>query len=217
MIVDRVRKLLALSRDSGATESEASAAAAKAAGLMMAHNISERDVERSGSRVTRGDTLRGDAYRRWLRWSSAVLMNVGVLQVSEDSFVFVGRAENVCGAQDTFDMLVAAVERLYKLGLPTGMTQRQRAEWRRSWKDACARRVYSRACGVVAERRLGLPSVGASGALVVQMESTLRGEVDEFFDAMGIRTKTRAVKASCGSGTSAGWAAGESVELQRRV
>jgi len=214
--IAKVRKLLALARDAGATENESGVAADLAARVMLAHNISELEVSRAASPVTRGDVLDRDGWRKWVAWTAARLMNVGSLTAG-DGFVFVGRAENVAGAQDVYGFVCGGVERAYKAGLPRGMTKSARAEWRRSFKGACAQRIYSRAVEMCASHeRIGVD--GVAGALVVSVRGTLLAEVEDFFAGVGARkAPARNVAVARGSGAGAGWIAGGSVAIVRGV
>lgn len=84
---------------------------------------------------------------------------------------FVGREENCELAEQTAFWLMRQVELLYKQNLPRGLSQSVRAEFRRTFKAACALRVRDRAIALMYEmRRNDAKAQEATGqnALVVQ-------------------------------------------------
>lgn len=182
---------------------------------------------------------------------------------------FIGREENVELAEQTAFWLMRQVELLYKQSLPKGMTQSARAEFRRTFKAACAHRVYQRAVVLMREMRMNqhaAQEATGQNALVVQgYFEQLRKENADFFkptpeaqarieqrrqeyeameqrrrDAMtpaereeedreierqrkkearaaARRKGPRARTLPTGSGTSAGYAAGDRVQLRKEV
>jgi hypothetical protein len=124
-IVERVRKLLALAEDGGATEAEAQLAAEKARELMAEHGLSTATVEAHGGQgeARAKVELQGKADKWW----QPPLMEA----ICETCFVFVerkyrndragrtlgagyrmiGRESGVATAQVLFDYLCATVER----------------------------------------------------------------------------------------------------------
>jgi hypothetical protein len=84
---------------------------------------------------------------------------------------FVGREENIELAEQTAFWLMRQVELLYKQNLPRGLSQSVRAQYRKTFKAACAYRVNERASALMAEmRRNDQAAQAATGqnALVVQ-------------------------------------------------
>lgn len=84
---------------------------------------------------------------------------------------FVGREENVELAEQTAFWLMRQVELLYKQNLPRGLSQSVRAQYRKTFKAACAYRVNERAATLMAEMRRNDQTAQAatgSNALVVQ-------------------------------------------------
>lgn len=85
--------------------------------------------------------------------------------------LFVGREENVESAEMTMFWLMRQVELLYKQNLPRGMTQSARAEYRKTFKAACAHRILMRARELMFEMRSNERAAQAAtgqNALVVQ-------------------------------------------------
>lgn len=84
---------------------------------------------------------------------------------------FIGREENVELAEQTAFWLMRQVELLYKEHLPRGLTQAVRAQYRKTFKAACAHRVAERAYALMREmKRDNAAAQKATGqnALVVQ-------------------------------------------------
>ena len=65
-------------------------------------------------------------------------------------FAFIGRPDNTDAAEMTMMWLTQQIKELYKANLPKGLTQPQRQEFRKTFKVACAHRVYLRAAEFVA-------------------------------------------------------------------
>lgn len=84
---------------------------------------------------------------------------------------FVGREENIELAEQTAFWLMRQVELLYKQNLPRGLSQAVRAQYRKTFKAACAHRVYQRAVELMKQMRTNQEAAQrATGqnALVVQ-------------------------------------------------
>lgn len=84
---------------------------------------------------------------------------------------FVGREENIELAEQTAFWLMRQVELLYKEHLPRGLSQSVRAQYRKTFKAACAHRVYERACILMREMRYSdtaAQKATGQNALVVQ-------------------------------------------------
>lgn len=182
---------------------------------------------------------------------------------------FVGREENIEMAEQTAFWLMRQVELLYKQNLPRGLTQSVRAQYRKTFKAACAHRVYHRAIALMREMRMNnsaAQSATGQNALVVQdYFKTLNQENSAYWDltpeqkaraaeqqrlrdereearrnaltpaerdaedrekererkkeerAAARRKGPRARTLPTGVGTSAGYAAGDRVQLRREV
>ncbi len=98
---------------------------------------------------------------------------------------FVGREENIELAEQTAFWLMRQVELLYKQHLPRGLSQTVRAQYRKTFKAACAYRVNERASTLMYEMRRNDQAAQAatgSNALVVQSYfEQLKRENDDFF------------------------------------
>lgn len=110
---------------------------------------------------------------------------------------FIGREENVELAEQTAFWLMRQVELLYKQNLPKGLSQTVRAQYRKTFKAACAHRVYQRAISLMRDMRMNnaaAQSATGQNALVVQgYFETLRKENDAYWE-MTPEQKARAAE-----------------------
>ena len=99
---------------------------------------------------------------------------------------FVGREENIELAEQTAFWLMRQVELLYKQHLPRGLSQSVRAQYRKTFKAACAHRVYQRAIQLMRDMRMNdraAQTATGQNALVVQgYFETLRKENAAFWE-----------------------------------
>lgn len=220
----RIVKLLNLSRDRGASEAEAATAMTMATKMMLLHGIKEADLQTSKSVAGRSENTELD--RDWQEIIADISGKLfGCLTLFSKSaingapvFYYIGRPENHEAAKQTFNFLCDQVERLYKNGLPRGMSQRDRANFRRTFKFACASRIFHRGLALIEEMKRGEHTQDVAGgtALVVQgYFDKLADEVDEFLVKTGMNIRMKKAKPrSFGLGTTAGHAAGNAVNLR---
>lgn len=225
-IKSKIVKLLALSRDRGASEAEAATAMTMATKMMLLHGINESELQTSKAVAGRSENTKLE--RDWQEIIAQAAGNLfgcmalftKALATGQPVFYYIGRPENHDAAKATFNYLCDQVERLYKAGLPPGMTQKNRANFRRTFKYACASRIYHRAAELVDEMKRGEHTQGANGtALVVQgYFDKLADEVEEFLKQakMDIRVKHSKPRAY-GLGSAAGHAAGNAVNIRSAV
>jgi hypothetical protein len=231
-VKDKIAKLLALAKDKGANENEAAVAMNFAMKMMLQHNLQMSEFEQGKAREV--GAKEGASKEVDNRWEIIIAQAAGVLYgcrpisirgYGQEYFKFVGRADNNDASMVTFDYLTDQVERLYKSNLPKGMTQRARAEYRRTFKEACACRVYARAKDLMrdvmrdeqqAQALLGRAQAGS--ALVVQGHfEQLSKEVDAFMAGAGVKIKTKPMSIRSGNGSRDGSAAGNQVNLRQQV
>jgi hypothetical protein len=217
MTIDTIRKLLRLARDKGASEAEAASALAMAQKLMMQHNIEHiDDADPDVNKAVRGEWMhinRDDKWEILVGGAVAKLFTCRhVLIKRGGSHQFVGKPENVRVAEVTFVWVCEQVEELYRLGLRTfksetgRLSKETRGNFRRSFKEACARRIYHRVNEIVAHARNEIPE---HMALVVVDQSL--AQADELLKGTK-EMRTQAFRPGLGSG--AGYAAGDNVKLQ---
>lgn len=153
-----VNKLLALSRDSGATEAEASLAAEKAQALMTEHNLSMANIEAAGgSSGNDGKRIKdGIGNRASYKWQRTLMSALAELNfcfckeeykyhrhtTSFDGYQLIGRAANVVSTRTMFEYLLQTIDRLAKAEVQDPAQCFTR--YAHSFKEGCADRVIER-------------------------------------------------------------------------
>lgn len=163
-----VNKLLALSKDGGATEAEARLAAEKAQALMEQHNLSMAHIEATGgSSGDEGQRVKdGFSHRQVYKWQRTLMAQIAELNFcfcreefetrkkwNEDQYrttrtsVFngyqiIGRAANVVSTKTMFEYLVHTIERLAREDVkdPAQFFTR----YAHSFKEGCSDRITER-------------------------------------------------------------------------
>ncbi len=120
-VIEKVQKLLTLSKDAGATEHEAQVAAAMAQKLLEAHNLDMASIGHTAKGSQRSDNkLKGGLYK-WQRelWRAVSELNFcmywsikGLKAGSTYEHRILGRQENVIGTQVMAEYLQGTVERI---------------------------------------------------------------------------------------------------------
>lgn len=231
-IKEKIAKLLAVAHDKGATENEAATAMQMAMRLMTQHGITEADFKKIEKKAIEGAAMEAD--KRWMQWmANAAGKLYGAKSVryrhpiNGDTVRFVGREDIIDAAQLTYGWLCAQIETFYKQALPRGLSKNERAEFRRTFKEGCALRVYARVEDLVKEmmandaaasEALALPAAKTGTALaIISHRQELEDEVEAFFAEAGIRKSNRQVSVRYGTGTAAGHRAGDRVKLRQEV
>lgn len=166
-IVERIKKLLALSRDGGATEAEANLAAEKAGELMRAHNLSMATLEAAGGTAEGGKRTEGRAERRAMyKWQQNLMATVGHVNfchvdvmwgkhVRRDGsmapnvkstprgYRLIGREANVVAATEMFDYLIESITRILMVEL-NGDSSRVMSRFANSFREGCSDRLRER-------------------------------------------------------------------------
>jgi hypothetical protein len=114
--------------------------------------------------------------------------------------------------------LVSEVERLYKINLPRGMSKIDRANFRSTFKYACARRIAARAWAIMETLRnddaKAIAATGSRALVVVQSIDAMLAEANALLGdvkSIAIRPKRP------GLGTALGREAGNTVKLQKQL
>ena len=134
----------------------------------------------------------------------------------------VGEAHNREACKLMYEYLCKEVEKFYKIYLPKGMTQRDRANFRRTFKFACAVRLSTRAREIIRELRtneqVAQEHTGSTALVVSNYFTNQLNEIEKWLVDQGIRLiHTKSKGRSGGLGTSAGLEAGNSINLQRKL
>lgn len=220
-IKNKIIKLFALANDKGASEDEAATAMRMAMGLMAKHGIDQSTLGNEIPRAKKGSRVsaRFEQYQIILAGAAAHLYGCRIIMYDggRAGLVFVGRPDNIDAGELTLFFLAKQLEALYKQSLPKGLTQRQRSDYRKSFKWACAQRVNNRVWALVRYMQSSdTAALNATGskALVV------KGHFDQMFaeaDAQMSDVTPGDLKPKFGSGTNAGFTAGDRVKLREEL
>jgi len=122
--VSLAKKLLALSKDSGATEAEASIAASKAMELLAAHNLDISIMEsHGGAKEARGKETRSGGLYKWQRtlWRAIAELNFCLYETVKGTHSggtfrheLIGRKVNVASCYHLGDYLEKTIERMVR-------------------------------------------------------------------------------------------------------
>lgn len=213
MIIDRIRKLLALARDKGASEAEAATAMEMASKLMLQHNIKESEVDEKKEEpgLFPGVYPSADEWEYNLAAAAAKIYSCKEFEASvrgQKVIGFVGLKENCEAALETLKWLVEQGEAQYKQSLPKGLSKSERAEFRRTFKFGLSLRVLDTAQQIVEKNKLT-----GKALMVIDQQ---KAEAEEALGNMGGRQRARRSK-DLRSGHIAGFVAGENVKLNERT
>lgn len=188
-MIDKIRKLLALASNNP-NEEEAAVAMAKAQELMIKHGIEQDQLVEKKPGVVYGEKVEFDKWEEWACGAaSAVCGTKALFYRSEGYFKFIGRPDNIQASAMLYLFICDQIEKLYKISLPKGMTQKERAMYRKSFKYAAASAVLRKAREI--EQNTTIP--GTSTELVVLHNQTLKDEIEDFLANVELK-KPRAQK-----------------------
>lgn len=222
-IHDKIRALLNTANDARGNDNERANAERIASMLMMRHGIAKDEL---GEKATVIDGNKFEIAYKWYRFAAsaaAELYGVKPFYTTGGPVLlcrFIGRPENIEAAQDTLAFYLLQVESLYKFHLPKGMTKKERADYRKTFKDQCAFRIYERVVKIVAEQTRATTKVSHATALVVlEHREQLKLEADDHISKMSGVRRMKGVKVHSRSATAAidGRRAGDAVDLNRKV
>jgi hypothetical protein len=215
-IKDKIRKLLALSADKGATEDEAASALRMAMALMAKHGIEQDQlgVEKPKSRVGKVAAQAMQQYQVLVAQAAGHLYGCKVMTYNhgKSGFSFVGRPDNIDAAEDTCLWLFKQVEAIYKEALPPGLTQQARARFRKHFKNGCALRIWHRVQKLITDQDM-VKATGSNAMVVKGYFEGLMAEAAQVLEERGV-VKGRASKIRY---SDQGYAAGDTVKLRREA
>lgn len=187
---ERIAKLLNMTVENGCSEDEAENAMRMAAGLAARVGISLEAVRPAGEAKPKINEKRiykqMKVYESFCTEAAAVLYGVDCYapNYGKNGFWFTGREENIELAEQTQLWLVSQVEQLYKQALPRGLSKRDRAEFRGSFKDACAERIYSRARELIrkmkTDQAAAQEATGSNALVVAGYFDMLKQEIRDY-------------------------------------
>lgn len=159
-IINRIRKLMSLTADRGASEAEASLAAEHVQRLLAEHNLSIAAIEMSGASSGEGGkrVREGVNTRQVYKWQRSLMNAVAELNFCKaftkftkhykkaaifEGYELIGRVDNVTSAQVMFEYLQQTIERLAREDVGGDATQFF-TKYAHSFKHGCSDRVVSR-------------------------------------------------------------------------
>lgn len=193
---EKMKKLLNMTVENGCTEDEQESAMRMAAGLAARAGIeSELESIKNSNNAsapkraikTKRVSQEFKIHQILAAQAAAELYGVRLYTYGggKHGLEFLGREENCEMAEQTMFWLMRQVELLYKQNLPRGLSQSVRAEFRKTFKAACAHRVYERARNLMWDMKMNEQSAKAAtgqNALVVQgYFKQLETEITEYF------------------------------------
>lgn len=191
----RLEAMLRMTQANGATEDEADTAMRLAAALAAKHGIDLDQLAQSTGapkpkivRAGKRDAM--PIHQAFAARAAARLVGVRcvVFDQGKAGFEFVGRESLIEATEELMFWLFRQIEELYKVALAARsqelgrtMTSRERGEFRKTFKPACAHRVFNRAQDIAYDMRHGGTSVDTHNALTVQNYfETLEEEIHDF-------------------------------------
>jgi hypothetical protein len=220
--VNRVRKLLRLARNNG-NENEAASALAMAQKIMMEHDI--QDVEDAVEQIAvRGEWKSFRVNQKWQQFLSSAVAELYscrvVISKRTGQVRFYGKQSSILVAADTLDWVNDQVTDLFKqalkafqktLGGGGRINDHAHTDFRNSFKEACALRVYQRVKEIIARARNEIP--GHMSLIVIDQA---KAHADDLMKEDSVKMG-RQMKIKSGFGTGAGRAAGDQVKLKHEL
>jgi hypothetical protein len=237
-IVDKVRKLLALS--TSPNENEAASAAEKAQALLAEYNLSVEEIKQDGSRVE--DIFITKARLRtpsvpWIRYIGGACAALYFCKyyythdyvytaqrkcgyIRKDIHSFVGAEHNIAVADMMFEYLIKTVDRLSKEGQKS-VHPRERTSYDTSFKQACSLRLASRIKERIEAAKQGKVKSETTGknlpALLNVYERTEKALKEHLDKTVKLRKSRKQPIASNSRGVADGRRAGDSIGLDPQV
>lgn len=154
----KIAALLAKTRASGCTESEALAAAEAAARLMVAHEIDETDIELTAKLIAAPKHV-----PKWRYWLLA-----GVTKATNTAFISCGAPRNIFGIENTFEFVGRPADVEVARYLDIVMTRAIAGALRRAKTSSDFRRLRKRFSKI---RYLEAFALGMATRLVAQLKA----------------------------------------------
>jgi len=235
-ILEKIANLRALADDAGSSEGEAMNAAALAAKLMAAYDVSEAELhtaETEGRIVIEERVIRGgikNSYRGHAHRVAFVCVNLGkftdtrpVITNGGCDIAFVGERVDVELAEFLFGVIKDALDREYEAyrKRTVGVGRGAKASFQYGMVNRIAQRLYEMTAEKNAEiRRIASEKSNTGTDLVVtdyieRKREAVEAEFTQRYPHLG--TSYRRVSANNGNAYSSGYAAGDRVSLGRPV
>lgn len=238
-IIDRIRKLLALSKSPN--EHEAASAAEKAQALLLEYNLSRSELEGSNAKLDEGYVINSELVTESVPWRRGLVGAVARLYLCSyffkhqyhdrpnsrkqgaylrtDEHFIVGTPSNVNVAQMMAKYLMDTVDRLARDAAATQHVNR--SAYATSFKHGCAIRLWRRIMDRIEDAKRGTVKTESGTTLPACLDLYERTQkqlstfIEQNVGKLKV-TKSRA-KSSSAEGYRAGVAAGDKVGLDGQV
>jgi hypothetical protein len=234
-VIERVRKLLALS--ASPNENEAASAAAKAQAILTEYNLSMSEVESVQTDDEFGMIEVGETesrpWRRQLANATGALyfckyfytfrfikVNTKYGTIRHDVHTFVGAPHNVEVAKMMFQYLMSAVDRLARDG-SLAYPAKERTSYQTSFRNMCAGRLVSRIFQRIADAKAGkvVSETTGKALMCLDMYEQAKVKAEAVIAATGkaLTTKKRPIKTDHAAGVRDGYRAGGEIGLDGQL
>jgi hypothetical protein len=189
----KIAKLMNMTVENGCSEDEQETAMAMAAGIATRLGIELSTIQAAGAETTKRKATRKVFNQVWKDHQVMAFQAAGKLygcdvytySGGKGGCYFIGREENIELAETTAFWLMRQVELLYKQHLPRGLSQSVRAQYRKTFKAACAYRVLQRAQELMFEMRtkdnVAREATGSTALVVQDYFKTLAQENADYY------------------------------------
>jgi hypothetical protein len=225
-IIEKIRKLRALTERRGATEEEALAAQQRMFALLTRYNlelsqIPEGEPTKPDTTIESETTERpSNVWKQYLHTAVAKLNFTECFTLGGHIYV-IGTKANRIATMEMASYLIATVERLANESAAE-VPGDERRRYRHSFAEGCAARIYERLEALQAEAAAGRMKAADPNSLLpalADLYQTSKARVDDFitnhFGKLSYRTHR--VNGGHGGGYIAGYSAGDQVGLHRQV
>jgi len=220
-ILNRVKKLLALTEARGATPEEAASAGAKAQALLFEHNLTisqvdTHELDTPAESIEQID-LTMDANARTLTWKRTLLYTVarynfctGIYTPGTTIMHVIGKRSNVLVVEYMVETIGAEIDRLAKLAGKTVLSNR--AAFVASFCRGAVATINER---LKAQAQVNETASAACTALVVQSKGALAAAVKGFYPRLSYSRRSSRIGSY--NGFNAGRSAGHDIGLSRGI
>ncbi len=225
-IIEKIRKLRALTERRGATEEEAFAAQQRMFALLAKYNLELSQIP-DGEPTKPDTTIDSETAERpsnvWKQYLYTAVANLNFTEcfTLRGHLYVIGTKANRIATMEMASYLIATVERLaHESAAEVPGDERRR--YRHSFAEGCAARIYERLEALQAEAAAGRMKAADPNSLLpalADLYQTSKARVDDFITNHFGKLSYRTHRASGGHGGGyiAGYGAGDKVGLHRQV